>query len=49
MKALNIKSPSGKIHFITAETLHHAINKAQQIDEYKYKTNEYKVIKNKKQ
>jgi len=45
MKAIYILSPSGVIHFVTADSLHHAINKVQQIDEYKHKTYDYKRIK----
>ena len=45
MKAIYILSPSGVIHFVTADSLHHAINKVQQNEDFKYNTYDYKRIK----
>lgn len=43
MKALHIKSPSGKVHFVIADTLWHGINKVMKTEDYKYKTIEMVV------
>ena len=42
MKTFYIKSPSGKILPIYAETIYHAIQKAMVLDDFKYNSNQYK-------
>jgi hypothetical protein len=42
MKTFYIKSPSGKILPIYAETIYHAIQKAMVKDDFKYNSNQYK-------
>ena len=42
MKIFLIKSPSGKILPIYAETIYHAIQKAMVVDDFKYNSNQYK-------
>lgn len=42
MKIFMIKSPSGKVYTLNAESKFHAIQKAMLIDYFKYTSNQYK-------
>jgi hypothetical protein len=42
MKIFFIKSPSGKVYTINADTKFHAIQKAIVKDDFKYTSNKYK-------
>ena len=42
MKIFTIKSPSGKVYTINAESKFHAIQKAIVKDDFKYNSNQYK-------
>lgn len=42
MKIFTIKSPSGKLYTLNAESKFHAIQKAIVIDDFKYTSNQYK-------
>jgi hypothetical protein len=41
MKKFKIKSPSGKMLLIIAETIYHACEKAVQLESYKFNNTEY--------
>jgi len=43
MKIFIIKSPSGKIYTLNADSKFHAIQKAMIKDDFKYQTNQYKL------
>jgi hypothetical protein len=43
MKSYVVINPEGKKHYITAESVWHAISKAVYFDNAKFKTNQYKT------
>ena len=43
MKIFLIKSPSGKVYTLNAESKFHAIQKAIVKDDFKYQSNQYKL------
>jgi len=43
MKIFIIKSPSGKVYTFNADSKFHAIQKAIVKDDFKYKSNQYKL------
>lgn len=48
MKTFKIKSPSGKIHLFTCETVYEAKQRAVANDGYKYSNIDYKQVKTNK-
>jgi hypothetical protein len=42
MKIFFIKSPSGIVYTLNAESIYHAIQKAMVKDDFKYNSNQYK-------
>jgi hypothetical protein len=43
MKSYTVINPDGKKHYITAESVWHAISKAVYFDQAKFRTNQYKT------